>query len=89
VHLGWVVLACVGGAVAGWTRERRRSVFVIGTAVAAHTVYVLSVNGDFMHIYRFYLPVLAPLAYLFGLLLGTSACGIRSSPGCARSTCSA
>ncbi len=70
-HAPWLLAALVG-AVFGLRRERsRRPVLVLSVAVVLHLLYVVSVGDDGLRIHRFYVPVLAPLAFLVGLLFAS------------------
>lgn len=70
-HVPWL-LAAIAGAVLGLRRERnRRPALVLSVAVLLHLLYVVSVGDDGLRIHRFYVPVLAPMACLVGLLFAS------------------
>jgi arabinofuranosyltransferase len=66
-HLIWVVLALIGVLVSVRRRALRRQVALMGAVVLVQLVYTLGVGGDYIFIHRFYVPLLAPLFFLFAL----------------------
>jgi len=49
-------------------RETRRAAALMGAAALVHMAWVVSVGDDGLSEYRFYVPVVGPLAFLVGLL---------------------
>lgn len=71
-HFPWILAAAFGAGVAVASRRRPRLAAVMSGAVLIHLVYVVSVGDDGLRIHRFYLPVLAPMALLAGMLFDTA-----------------
>jgi hypothetical protein len=67
-HFIWVLLAALGGWVGAYRSAGRRRAAIMAGAILMQILCVLVVGGDIAPGHRFYVPVLAPLAYLFGLL---------------------
>ncbi|MBZ5638440.1 MAG: hypothetical protein LAO51_06725, partial [Acidobacteriia bacterium] len=67
-HLGWILCAAMGAVVGIADRASRRAAVVMGGAVVAQLLYVVAVGDDSLRVHRFYVPVLAPMAFLVGLL---------------------
>jgi hypothetical protein len=65
----WILAAALGAGVAVASGRRRRLATVMGGAILLHLAYVVSVGDDGLRIHRFYVPVLAPMALLAGMLL--------------------
>lgn len=72
-HDVWLALAIVGAGIGASVGGQRRRVLVFAVAIVVHGAYVVSVGGDSLDMFRFYLPILAPLAFLVGLGLGSGA----------------
>ena len=73
-HVPWLAAAVLGalaGIRAGGGRRTRAAIFA--GAIVLHLLYVVSVGDDGLRVHRFYVPVLAPLAALAGLLLAAPA----------------
>jgi arabinofuranosyltransferase len=60
--------ALLGLAVGLARRESRRAAAIVGIATLVHLVWVVSVGDDGLSKYRFYVPVVGPIAFLLGLL---------------------
>jgi len=61
--------AALVGLAAGLTRrETRRAAGIVGIATLVHLVWVVSVGDDGLLKYRFYVPIVGPIAFLLGLL---------------------
>lgn len=68
-HMFWLLAAAAGLAIA-WSRPATRHPgTVFGLAVLLHLLYVVAVGDDGLYVYRFYVPVLAPLGWLAAQLL--------------------
>jgi arabinofuranosyltransferase len=67
-HLAWCALAALGAFVGMRMAGQLRSVAIVGGAALCHFAYVMSVGGDGLGFGRFYIPLLAPLAFLVALL---------------------
>ncbi len=67
-HLGWLLASAVGAGTGFMGRASRRPAAIMGGAIALHLLYVVTVGDDSLRIHRFYVPVLAPMAFLVGLL---------------------
>jgi hypothetical protein len=64
-----LVSAAVIGVLLGLRRpETRRATAIMGGATLAHLIWVVSVGDDGLFQYRFYAPIIGPLAFLVGLL---------------------
>jgi hypothetical protein len=59
--------ALVGLAAGLVRRETRRAAAIVGVATLAHMLWVVSVGGDGLSKFRFYVPIVGPLAFLAGL----------------------
>jgi len=71
-HALWIVAAILG-AVAGFRfRAARTATIVMAGATVLHLLWVVSVGDDGLRVHRFQVPVLAPLAFLVGLLFRTA-----------------
>ncbi len=71
-HSIWIVAAAAGGVAGASLGREGRRVAVMAAAVVLHLLYVVSVGDDGLRVHRFYVPVLAPLAFLVGLLFRPS-----------------
>jgi hypothetical protein len=67
-HLPWVLAAIVGIVVGVVSARRHRAVAIMSGAILLHLLYVVSVGDDGLRVHRFYVAILAPLAFLVGLL---------------------
>ena len=64
-----LMTAAFVGLVLGLSkRETRRAAAIMGGAALVHLVWVVSVGDDGLFKYRFYVPIVGPLAFLVGLL---------------------
>jgi hypothetical protein len=64
-----LIFSALGGLVVGlFRRETRRAAAIMGVATLVHLVWVVSVGDDGLARYRFYVPIVGPLAFLVGLL---------------------
>ncbi len=64
-----LLAVAVAGLLAGLARrETRRAAALMGVATFVHLVWVVSVGDDGLIRYRFYVPVVGPIAFLAGLL---------------------
>jgi hypothetical protein len=61
-------VAFVGFVMGLSKRETRHAAALMGGAALIHLVYVVSVGDDGLFKYRFYVPIVGPLAFLVGLL---------------------
>ncbi len=78
-HLLWLLAAVFGAVAAILWKQQRRSVLLLGGVTILHLLYVVQVGDDGLYVHRFFVPVLAPLAFLFGLsFLGDSEGRVRS-----------
>jgi len=68
-HLAWLAAAAAGLVVGIVRPATRRAVTIVALATLGHLAYVVSVGDDGLFVHRFYVPVLAPLAWLAGQLL--------------------
>jgi len=67
--IGILMAAALIGLAAGLARrETRRAAAIVGVAVLVHVVWVASVGDDGLSKYRFYVPIVGPIAFLIGLL---------------------
>jgi hypothetical protein len=70
--------ALVGLVVGLSKRETRRAAALIGAAALIHLAWVVSVGDDGLSEYRFYVPIVGPVAFLIGLLFrGAGAAPLR------------
>jgi 4-amino-4-deoxy-L-arabinose transferase-like glycosyltransferase len=76
-HALWLVAASVGLISGLARRETRRTAATVGLAVLVYLVYIVSVGDDGLFIHRFYVPIVAPLAFLIGLLFYDDAAAPR------------
>jgi hypothetical protein len=61
--------AAFAGLLAGlFRRETRRAAAIMSVATLVHLVWVVSVGDDGLSKYRFYVPIVGPIAFLVGLL---------------------
>jgi arabinofuranosyltransferase len=67
-HLPWLAAAALGTVAGLRRRETRAATAILAGACALHLLWVVSVGDDGLRVHRFYPPVLAPLAFLAGLL---------------------
>lgn len=67
-HAVWLAAALVGLLVGLRRPATRRAAAIVGVPVLIHLAYVISVGGDGLFVHRFYVPIIAPLAFLIGLL---------------------
>jgi arabinofuranosyltransferase len=67
-HVLWSLMALVGATRGGWRYGKGRNVLVMLGAVAIYVLYIASVDGESRDGFRFVVPMLAPLAFLAGLV---------------------
>jgi len=67
-HALWLTAAVVGLLAGLARRDTRRAAGIVGLSVLVYLLYIASVGDDGLFIHRFYVPIIAPLAYLIGLL---------------------
>ncbi len=67
-HAAWIVAAALGAVAGLRVRPRKASVAILAGAAALHVAYVVAVGDDGLRIHRFYPPILAPMAFLVGML---------------------
>jgi hypothetical protein len=65
-HLALLAAAAIGLVAAAGLAAARRPATIMTFAVVIHLLFVVSVGDDGLRIHRFYVPVLAPLAWLAG-----------------------
>jgi arabinofuranosyltransferase len=64
-----LMVVAVAGLVVGIRQpQTRRSASIIGGAMLFHLMWVISVGDDGLFKYRFYVPIVGPMAFLLGLL---------------------
>jgi hypothetical protein len=64
----WCALAGLGAFIGLRMARLGRTVAIVGGAALCHFAYLMSVGGDGLGFSRFYIPLLAPLAFLVALL---------------------
>jgi hypothetical protein len=74
-HWPWILGAAVGAVLAAMRPGHRRTVAIMAGAILLHLFYIVSVGDDGLRIHRFYVAVLGPLAFLFGMLFDPAARG--------------
>ncbi|HEX5043019.1 MAG TPA: hypothetical protein VFV75_08935 [Candidatus Polarisedimenticolaceae bacterium] len=67
-HVPWLVAAALGAAAGIREPRTRPAAAVMAGAIALHLVWIVSVGDDGLRVHRFYPSVLAPMAFLVGLL---------------------
>lgn len=72
-HVVWTGMALAGAMLGGWRCGQGRSVLVMAAAAAFYFAYVASVGGDSLGGFRFHVPMLAPMAFLAGLVFHAGA----------------
>jgi len=65
-HLAFLAAAAAGLVSALRRPSSRRAATILALAILLHLLFVVSVGDDGLRVHRFYVPVLAPLAFLAG-----------------------